>query len=192
LLEDLLAAIRASRLTDWVWVIDQAHGFGNEALIPGATYCGLVVGYRERNSINGPLVEHGFIPDAPVRMYDGREYWLVIVNTDRQTARRRLEEVRAETDADIRVQHVSSARENIGPGIFWHDTLSNRQREVFLLARKRGYYHWPREVSAGELAEELGITKSTLLEHLRKAEAKLLDPEQSVSDDRRTTTASQQ
>lgn len=174
-LEDLLVTIRESALTDWVWVIDQSHGFGDEALIPGSTFCGLVVAYEERNSISGPLVRRGFLPDAPVRMHGGREYWPVVVNADRDTVDRRLEGVRAETGADIEVQHVSPAGENIGQGIFWHDALSARQREVLVLARLRGYYRWPREVTVGELADELDIAKPTLLEHLRKAEAKLLD-----------------
>jgi predicted DNA binding protein len=54
--------------------------------------------------------------------------------------------------------------------------LSARQREVFELARARGYYEWPRAVSATDLAEEVGVAKATVLEHLRKAEAKLLGP----------------
>jgi DNA-directed RNA polymerase specialized sigma24 family protein len=55
------------------------------------------------------------------------------------------------------------------------DTGSTRQREVLELARRRGYYAHPREVMANELAAELGVTTSTVHEHLHKAEAKLLD-----------------
>ncbi|SEM06288.1 HTH DNA binding domain-containing protein [Haloferax larsenii] len=54
------------------------------------------------------------------------------------------------------------------------ELLSDRQREVFELARERGYYAIPREVSGSDLADELGISKTTLHEHLRKVEAKLL------------------
>ena len=54
------------------------------------------------------------------------------------------------------------------------DGLSPRQREVFQLAQSRGYYEYPRKVTAQELADEMDITKSTLLEHLRKAEQKLM------------------
>lgn len=180
LLDELLVAIEESSRTHWAWIIDQAHGFGDKALIPGNTFCGLVVAYDERNSINGPLVRREFIPDSPVKMYDGREYWPVLVNTDRETARRRLDEIEAETGADIRIQQVSTPRDDIGRGIFWHDQLSDRQREVFMLARRRGYYRWPREVSTTELADEFDISKSTVLEHLRKAEAKLLDVESEI------------
>ncbi|MFC6725251.1 helix-turn-helix domain-containing protein, partial [Halobium palmae] len=88
-----------------------------------------------------------------------------------------LEAVRAEMDADVAVDHIASLGEGVGSGIFHDDGLSERQREVFELARKRGYYTWPREVSASDLADELALSKATVLEHLRKAEAKLLDPE---------------
>jgi predicted DNA binding protein len=47
---------------------------------------------------------------------------------------------------------------------------------VYEHARNAGYYEWPREASTRELADELDVSKTTLLEHLRKAEAKLLDP----------------
>lgn len=52
--------------------------------------------------------------------------------------------------------------------------LSDRQAEVVGLALAEGYYEWPRLVDAETLAEELGIAHSTFLEHLRKAESRLL------------------
>lgn len=55
-----------------------------------------------------------------------------------------------------------------------HETLTDRQHEVLLTAYHGGYYEWPREQSAGELAAVLDISKSTFLEHLRRAERKLL------------------
>lgn len=56
------------------------------------------------------------------------------------------------------------------------DRLTERQHVVFEAARQHGYYEWPREITADALAAEIGISKATVLEHLRKAEAKLLDP----------------
>ena len=52
--------------------------------------------------------------------------------------------------------------------------LSDRQAEVVGLALAEGYYEWPRAADAETLAAELGIAHSTFLEHLRKAEARLL------------------
>jgi len=52
--------------------------------------------------------------------------------------------------------------------------LTDRQREVIERALEAGYFEWPREVTTEELAAQLDITRATLLEHLRKAESKLL------------------
>jgi predicted DNA binding protein len=59
--------------------------------------------------------------------------------------------------------------------------LSERQREAVLLAHQEGYYDWPREIKATELAKEMGVAHSTYLEHLRKAEEKLIT--KSLNDD---------
>lgn len=53
-------------------------------------------------------------------------------------------------------------------------TLTERQREVVAEALARGYYDWPREITNEELATELGISRATLHEHLRKAERAVL------------------
>lgn len=52
--------------------------------------------------------------------------------------------------------------------------LTDRQFEVIELALERGYFEWPREIDSDELAAELEISRATLLEHLRKAQSKLL------------------
>jgi predicted DNA binding protein len=53
-------------------------------------------------------------------------------------------------------------------------SLSPRQEEVLRLALRAGYFEWPRRADAETLAAELDITHTTFLEHLRKAERKLL------------------
>ncbi|MEM0475536.1 MAG: helix-turn-helix domain-containing protein [Candidatus Norongarragalinales archaeon] len=52
--------------------------------------------------------------------------------------------------------------------------LSEKQREAFLLATKRGYWNTPKRVDIAELARESGVDEATFSEHLRKAEAKLM------------------
>lgn len=54
------------------------------------------------------------------------------------------------------------------------EDLTDRQREVITAADQAGYYEWPREVSAKELAAELDISAPTLHKHLRAAERKLV------------------
>jgi predicted DNA binding protein len=128
--------------------------------------------YEQANSINDALVSRGFIPDEPVRMHDGRECWTVLVDASRETVMERIEAVREEMNADVRIDHIAAA--DSARGVLPTDDLSERQREAFDLARRRNYYQWPRETSATDLADELDISKATFLEHLRLAEAKLL------------------
>jgi hypothetical protein len=52
--------------------------------------------------------------------------------------------------------------------------LTERQREALEAAYRAGYFDWPRETTAEEVAETLDIAASTLTAHLRKAEATLL------------------
>jgi|GEM_PF-609994 len=53
--------------------------------------------------------------------------------------------------------------------------LSKRQREVLLLAYKSGYFDNPRKVTLRDLADMLGLSVSTVKEHLRKAQRKILE-----------------
>ena len=55
------------------------------------------------------------------------------------------------------------------------DSLTERQREVLRTAYLAGYYAWPRDTNAEELADTLGIASPTLHQHLRRAERNLLD-----------------
>lgn len=52
--------------------------------------------------------------------------------------------------------------------------LTERQREVLVAAYRHGYYDVPRGIGSRRLAERVGLAKPTLLEHLRKAERRLI------------------
>jgi hypothetical protein len=52
--------------------------------------------------------------------------------------------------------------------------LSKKERLVLTAALNAGYYEYPRKISATELSDKLGYSKSTLIEYLRKAENKII------------------
>lgn len=53
-------------------------------------------------------------------------------------------------------------------------TLTDRQRTALELACQQGYFEWPREQTAEELAEMMGVSAATFHQHLRAAERKTL------------------
>lgn len=52
-------------------------------------------------------------------------------------------------------------------------SLTESQRRALNLALSRGYYDFPRRTSPADLAKEMGVSKSTFLEHLHKGESKV-------------------
>lgn len=52
--------------------------------------------------------------------------------------------------------------------------LTDRQKEILIKAKQSGYYEIPRKITTMELAKEFGISKTAILEHLRKAERKIM------------------
>jgi len=55
------------------------------------------------------------------------------------------------------------------------DTLTERQAAALNAAYFGGYFDWPRDSTAEEIADALGISSPTLHQHLRHAQRKLLD-----------------
>lgn len=53
-------------------------------------------------------------------------------------------------------------------------SLTDRQREVIVAAYAHGYFEIPRRIGSDQLADKLGMSRSTLLEHMRKSEARLM------------------
>lgn len=53
--------------------------------------------------------------------------------------------------------------------------LSEKQQEALLLAKKEGYYHYPRDLTIPELAKKKRKAYSTFQEHLSKAENKVIE-----------------
>jgi predicted DNA binding protein len=168
----LVGTARDSGLTDAVRELE-VHLGDRFVPVPGRATRELLVEYPSERSIYEPLVSREFVPGATVDIRDGREYWTVVIDEDRTEIQRRLDDVRAEMDAEVEVRRIISS-DGVGSPDERTEALSHQQSTVIRHAFRAGYYEWPRQVTAADLAADLDISKSTVLEHLRKAESKVL------------------
>jgi predicted DNA binding protein len=51
--------------------------------------------------------------------------------------------------------------------------LTERQRAALIRAHTSGYFEWPHETNGDEIAESMGVTRSTFHQHLRAAQRKI-------------------
>ena len=181
-IETLTATIQESPLTNALTVVSSSATGAVAALGPATQT--VLVEFDPVPSIRRAFTSRGFVHYGPTRHKNGREQRSFLARTDRQTVQRTLDDIETAYDADLELSQLTTISGRNDPGSGSNprlaesassgDRLSERQREAFQLARTRGYYEYPRQVTARDLAADLDISKTTFLEHLRKAEAKLL------------------
>lgn len=113
------------------------------------------------------VAEHAFIIDYPIEFKaDGVVTTLIGTKPD---LRRALQSTHEEFTITIQ----EAGRYSPTDSTTLHH-LPTRQREVFLKAIEYGYYDRPRYVTHDHLAQELDCSPSTVDEHLRKAESRVI------------------
>jgi predicted DNA binding protein len=135
----------------------------------------IVVNYERESSIVPEIVNSDFMPIEPVHITDGREHWTVLVRAC--VLSDVIAEMEDEYDVEMSAVQEVDPKESVAFADVVdriHDDLSARQRELMFEACEAGYYNWPREVAASDVAEGADISASTFLEHIRRGEQKIL------------------
>jgi len=52
--------------------------------------------------------------------------------------------------------------------------LTEKQRKILIAAKNNGYYNYPRKINSKELSDIIGLSKPTVVQHLRKAEGRIV------------------
>ena len=125
-----------------------------------------------RGTLAHPLVESGANVQSATTT-DGRCRLTAQLSPD-ANVRTVVERVQAEFPATelLAKREIEPTEQETLPD---EDGMTDRQREALEAAFRAGYFDWPRESTAEEVADSLDIASSTLHSHLRKAEGQLLE-----------------
>ncbi|OLZ39935.1 bacterio-opsin activator [Natrinema saccharevitans] len=77
----------------------------------------------------------------------------------------------------VLVEELTQDHEEVSadPVVVDRGILTDRQREIVETAHEMGYFDYPKGANATDVAEELGVARSTFTEHLAAAQTKLMD-----------------
>jgi predicted DNA binding protein len=126
------------------------------------------------NSILQVIVDHGAFYSTPISMVGGVESWRLLLPDERE----RTALLRDLTEfGEIQLHKVARVDRSrlLAAGLWGFFATSARRRQILELALRRGYFDFPRRASSRDLARELGLAQSTILEHLRNAQRQILE-----------------
>lgn len=124
------------------------------------------------------LLHEGFIPLGGFgELRDGAERFDLLL-TDRDDLATAVELL--ERFGPVRIEYVSREfQRKIIPSVTeWSElfeTITPRRRRVLNRALEAGYFDIPRGTTLQEIADDLGIAKTTASQHLRKAERSIME-----------------
>jgi predicted DNA binding protein len=124
-----------------------------------------VITWAEQSSILEFLLRTKCVFVGPTVVQDGVENWHIMA-----PCREDLQVAIASLEQHAAIAYIRSSNAfGLGEG------LTDRQVAALAAAIEIGYFDTPRRASAEDLAAKLGVSPSTAVEHLRKAEKKVLE-----------------
>lgn len=113
--------------------------------------------------------EYEFALDMPMIFTDDGRLRVTIIAEDST-----ISEVFASLPGDISFDVERTGEYEAGSGRLF-SLLTERQREVLRAAIECGYYQEPRQATHADVADAVGLTATTVGEHLRRIEATLMN-----------------
>lgn len=132
--------------------------------------------YDKSYSVLPTVTNSDLMAVEPFHIANGSKYWTFVTEAD--TISKQVDLLEEKFEVRIKSIQDFSEPENVEYADVIdeiYSELSTRQQEALFLAADKGYYQWPREVSAGEIADVMGVSGPTFLEHLRQGEHKLIN-----------------
>ncbi len=99
----------------------------------------------------------------PVGIKKGRMKWLLITDDNRTVGK--LSEKLEEIGCDVKIDRITPLSEK--------GVLTDRQQEIVGAAFAAGYFDFPRRIGSTRLANQLGVSVSTLSEVMRAAQRRI-------------------
>ena len=152
--DEYLTYIKKHNDTKRLTVLEKS---GSQALI-------LLNAYMPSSSYE-KVLSSGTVPSAPVVAKEGYETYNIVAPDPKS-----IKKLAHELDAigDVKIMRVGDYRSEVsGP------TLTDKQKDALAVALMNGYYSWPRGVGLVELARAAKVSRRSMQERLRRAEAKL-------------------
>ncbi len=124
-----------------------------------------VITWAEQRSIVDYIIKKNCVFIGPTIVRDGVESWHIVAPT-----REELQEVVASLEQCADIAYMRSSG-----GVEPDAGLTERQMSALKAAVEMGYFETPRRSSIREVAKRLNVSPSTAVEHIRKAERKVLE-----------------
>lgn len=135
-----------------------------EILEQNTTELFLLVITAGNNTIIEKILHNKCFLLEPTLLIGGYEFWQV-GSIDRSFLQELLTDLKGLGEVELM---------SVVPYSFNLSTLTVKQKAILNSAYINGYYEYPRKVDSKQLANLSKISKSTLIEHLRKAEVKII------------------
>jgi predicted DNA binding protein len=134
--------------------------------------------HHEIDDIEGYIRRHGVLLLPPLRYHRGAKVCRLLAVSAAALTNCFRDLVESGFDVTVESKRQVSFARGDAPLLAPLDampTLTTRQREALRIAYEDGYYELPRETETEAIAAQLGVSRRTAEEHLRRAERKVMD-----------------